>query len=251
MISKNVSAMLCESFRKALKLAKIAGNRLYLKALVRGVAAGVEHEKLLRHLACEMVVDIGANRGQFSLVARNCCPNSRIVSFEPLISPSEKFVSIFSNDKNTVLMRFAIGPAVSTVHMHVSAQDDSSSILPIGKLQETVFPGTNEVRTEVIDVVSLDRQLIATDIASPALLKIDVQGYEMEVLKGCESLLSRFDYVYCECSFIELYEGQALADSIIDWLLDRGFNLAGFYNPSFDQRGISVQADLFFKKHDC
>ena len=83
-------------------------------------------------------------------------------------------------------------------------------------------------------------------LAEGSLLKIDVQGYELEVLRGCENLLDRFAAVYVECSFVELYEGQALAHEVIDWLHAREFYLDRIGLVTFDTRGVSVQADLLF-----
>ena len=59
-------------------VARIMNNRAYASALLKGVAAGVEHERLLRFLNCRTIVDIGASRGQFALVARQCFPEVRI-----------------------------------------------------------------------------------------------------------------------------------------------------------------------------
>jgi len=81
---------------------------------------------------------------------------------------------------------------------------------------------------------------------SPALLKLDVQGFELEALKGCEDLLHCFAWVYAECSFVELYEGQALADGVIAWLRERGCVLSGVYNMTYDKQGRAVQADFLF-----
>ncbi|MHB8405676.1 MAG: hypothetical protein ACYDCJ_09670 [Gammaproteobacteria bacterium] len=57
-----------------------------------------------------------------------------------------------------------------------------------------------------------------------------------------------FAWVYCECSFIELYAGQALADEVIAWLRERGFILNGVYNMAYDKTGKAVQADFLFKR---
>ncbi len=57
--------------------------------------------------------------------------------------------------------------------------------------------------------------IAAEKIVPSALLKLDVQGFELSALQGCEDLLQHFAWVYVECSFIELYEGQALADEVI------------------------------------
>lgn len=66
-------------------------------------------------------------------------------------------------------------------------------------------------------VLPLADALPAADIAAPALLKLGVQGFELQALLGCEDLLDRFAYVYVEYSFVELYEGQAFADAVIAW----------------------------------
>ncbi|MHB8311541.1 MAG: FkbM family methyltransferase [Metallibacterium sp.] len=78
------------------------------------------------------------------------------------------------------------------------------------------------------------------------MLKLDVQGYELQALRGCETLLEAFAWVYCECSFVELYAGQALADAVIAWLRARGFGLLGAYNMANDRDGRVVQADFLF-----
>jgi hypothetical protein len=140
----------------------------------------------------------------------------------------------------------AIGPERGRATIHVSARDDSSSLLPIGERQAAIFPGTAEVRTESVDVAPLDSLVAAGEIEAPALLKLDVQGFELQALQGCESLLDRFTYVYVECSFIELYAGQALAHEVVAWLEARGFRLLGTHNMSYDASGREVQADFLF-----
>ena len=75
----------------------------------------------------------------------------------------------------------------------------------------------------------------------------DMQGFELEALRGCESLLANFEWIYCECSFVELYSGQKLVADVIDWLSNRGFRLMGMYNPSYDRNGQSIQADFLFR----
>ncbi|MDP2854672.1 MAG: FkbM family methyltransferase [Smithellaceae bacterium] len=147
-----------------------------------------------------------------------------------------------------ILHQAAIGPETGEATIHVSGADDSSSLLPISQVQERLFPGTGEVRTETIKVGRLAEFVSATEIVGPALLKLDVQGFELEALRGCEDLLSRFSYVYVECSFVELYTGQSLAHEIITWFDERGFKLNGVYNISYDKTGKAIQGDFLFKK---
>lgn len=210
------------------------------------VAAGIEHRAVLAPLQCMHVVDIGANRGQFALIARKCFPMARIDSFEPLVEPAGQFQVLFNNDHSVKLHRIAIGPDKGEATIHISNRDDSSSLLPITEQQSTLFPGTAERETRTIQVAPLVDVVAANEIRSPALLKLDVQGFEIEVLHGCETLLDRFHYIYVECSFVELYAGQAFADEIIAFLRERNFILAGVYNPYYDKNGRAIQADFFF-----
>ncbi|GJL65528.1 MAG: hypothetical protein NPIRA05_04990 [Nitrospirales bacterium] len=204
---------------------------------------------MLQHLgAIGTVVDIGANRGQFALVARHCYPSAHIISFEPLPDPAEVFRAVFNDDRTVVLHEAAIGPEESRCVMHVSGHDDSSSLLSISALQSKIFPGTAEVSTIEVQVAPLENFIQPDDIIRPALLKLDVQGYEFEALVGSESLLSRFDFIYCECSFVELYTGQKLAADVVDWLSSRGFEIKGMYNSTYDADGQSVQADILFQR---
>ena len=212
------------------------------------VAAGVEHARVLSGLDCRTVVDIGANRGQFALVARQCQPHARVISFEPLPAAAAKFRAVFADDDRVTLHEIAIGPAPGNVTIHVSKRDDSSSLLPITAAQVALFPGTEEAATTIVRVAPLREFVSAADIQAPALLKLDVQGYELEALRGCEDLLDRFAYVYAECSFVELYAGQALADEVISWLRERGFKLHGEHNTVYDRGGRAIQADFLFAR---
>ncbi|RMF15981.1 MAG: FkbM family methyltransferase, partial [Alphaproteobacteria bacterium] len=205
-------------FRKIDKALHIlfAGDPLWRRALRLGIGAAIEHVPSLKAMGpMTTVVDIGANRGQFALAARHVWPGVRIFSFEPLDGPAECAGRLFAHDDKFRLYRAAIAPQAGVATMHVAARDDSSSLLPIGEAQTKIFPGTEEVATVEVETGPLDVFLKARDIEPAALLKLDVQGFELEVLKGCEPLLDRFAAIYVECSFLPLYEGQALADEVI------------------------------------
>ena len=231
------------------KLAAILKSPYYQRRLRRHrVAAGVEHAQVLSGLDCRTVVDIGANRGQFALVARQCQPHAGVISFEPVPAAAAKFRAVFAGDDRVTLHEAAIGPAPGNATIHISRRDDSSSLLPITVTQVALFPGTAEVGTATVRVAPLREFVSAEDIQPPAFLKLDVQGYELEALRGCEDLLDRFAYVYAECSFVELYGGQVLADEVIAWLRERGFRLRGVHNTEYDRGGCAIQADFLFAR---
>ena len=206
--------------------------------------AGLEHKGIFK-FNLKTIVDIGANKGQFALAARKYAPDAEIFSFEPLASPSKTFRKIFLNDKKTFLYSVAIGPKAEDLYINLSAREDSSSILKIGHNQTKLFKGTDFVGKKKIRVAPLDFYLNKSKILKPSLLKIDVQGFEFEVLKSSLLLLRYFDFVYCECSYIELYEKQKLASEIIIWMKSNGFSLVKIYNAIYDNNKKIVQADLF------
>lgn len=235
--------------RRITKLRSILKVRPYRTALLRHrVAAAVEHGAALGSLELQTVVDIGANRGQFSLFALHNFPGATIISFEPLSAPAALFRRVFAGERRVTLHNAALGPKGGQATMHVSGHDDSSSLLPITAVQGQLFRGTEEVSTETVQIGTLSDYLGTTTIDEPALLKLDVQGYELKALQGCEELLDRFAYVCAEGSFIELYEGQALADDLIAWLRERGYALDRVYGTVSDEQGRAIQADMLFKR---
>lgn len=241
--------------RKLGKAVRLSLDPLYRHGLRHGVGAAIEHTAILAFLSERRladVVDVGANVGQFSLLCRYWLLQAKIFAFEPLRTPAEKYREVFVNDPGSRIVEAAIGATPSESDMHVSRAVDSSSLLPIGAAQSQMFPGTEESHLERVRVAPLDTFLDREALSDNSLLKIDVQGYELEVLRGCESLLDRFSAVYVECSFVELYEGQPLAHQVIDWLHAKGFHLARIGLVTFDKSGISVQGDfLFLREEGC
>lgn len=86
------------------------------------------------------------------------------------------------------------------------------------------------------------------ELVSPVLLKLDVQGAELDVLRGAAKLLSKIDAIYCEVSFVELYAQQPTASEIISFLRDHNFLLRGVFNMSTTKQFGATQADLLFSR---
>ncbi len=233
--------------RKLGKAWRLSRRASYRRGLRQNVAAAIEHEDALRSLELGALVDVGANVGQFSLLTRTLHPGVRIEAFEPLAEPAAKYARLFEGDVHARLHAFAAGEASGEAEIHVSGRADSSSLLPISAMQNEIFPGTGEVGRRVIKVARIDDVLDAAALPTPIMIKLDVQGFELSALKGMPNLLQAARYVYCEVSFLPLYEGQPLAHEIVAWLADRGFRFAGVYNPTFADDGRTVQADVLFE----
>jgi hypothetical protein len=109
--------------------------------------------------------------------------------------------------------------------MHLATRTDSSSLLALGARQKAIF-GMEESGALQVPIKRLDACL-SSPLPRPVLLKIDVQGFELEVLKGATDLLPEIDAVYVEASYIELYEGQALHHEIERFLEEQRLPLRG------------------------
>ncbi len=186
------------------------------------------------------LIDVGANIGQFSLLMRGLYPKALIYAFEPLSRPAGRFRRLFADDRRTTLYNCAIGPEpTSGITMYVGHSDDGSSLLPNRQASENVG-------TEQVEVCRLDDMLSVTDLARPAMLKLDVQGYELLALQSCNTLLKAIDFVFVEVAFDSFYVDQALADDVVQFLLARGFSFAGVGDPVFDERGKCMGTDFLF-----
>lgn len=234
--------------KKINKLIQLLFNKKYILGLFSGIAATTEHISLLKSVGpLNTIIDIGANKGQFSLIATSIYPDAKIFSFEPLSKPADKFKSFFKNNNKVKLFKKAIGEKIENTNMYVSQRVDSSSLLKILDKQTEIFPGTQESNTEEVAVAPLSSFLSKVDLVRPVFLKIDVQGFELEVLIGSKDLIQNIDFIYVECSFVELYENQALVNEIIDFLKNQSFKFVGIYNMFYDKDGLAIQGDLLFK----
>lgn len=212
-----------------------------------GTLPSIEHRRLLASLAHDLVIDVGANRGQFSLMTRLLRPWLPIQAFEPLATEAAVFQHVLGSQPGITLHECALGEIEGEAELHVSGRADSSSLLPIGELQARLFPATREIGTRRVRVVPLDSLPEVWSAANRALLKIDVQGFELSVLRGARRALRHCAYVYAECSHVPLYTGQALHAEVEAFLNAEGFQALRRANEQVVD-GRLVQADYLFAR---
>jgi len=238
--------------RKTLSLLRHpAAWRTVSDGLKEGVFPSFEHASIPFGSDFATILDVGASRGQFALFALWRFPRARLVCFEPLPEAAAVASHVLPSAR-VEIHAVALGSYPRDMTVHVSAQDDSSSLLPIGPGQVEVFPGTHEHRQMIVPVDVLENYLTPDDVQTPCLLKIAVQGSELDVLRCAGSGLDLVDELLVELSFVELYSGQPLAHEVISYLAAGDLGLVCVGDVVRGRSGKPVQAEFLFRKgcHD-
>jgi FkbM family methyltransferase len=213
-----------------------------------------EEVLLTRFLAVarpSMVLDVGANLGQYGLTLRKCGFAGRIISFEALASVRARLAAVAAREENWLVMPpCALGRAAGEARINVAKNLLSSSLLDMNENHLQAAPGSAYVATEPVRVTRLD------EIATPALLgdgrillKIDTQGYEEEVLAGADGVLNRVCAMQLELSVTPLYRGAPNLRRMLELCESLGFQLHGLI-PGFyaEKSGQLLQMDGLFLK---
>ena len=226
-----------------LKYLTAVGDPHFWPAIVKGVMPTVEHIKAIERLAPKALIDVGANKGQFSMVARRLFPDIEIHAFEPLETERKRLQSVVGGPVRRYAT--ALGAAAGEATFFVTSRPDLSSLLRPGAGQEAAYGVVTETSISV-PVARLPDTLDISTLPRPILLKLDVQGGELDVLEGAEDILSSIDMIYCEVSFVSSYQRQPLATEITCYLARHGFALKGVFNQSVTREFGPTQADFLF-----
>ena len=195
------------------------------------------------------ILDIGANVGQFGRRVRDAGYRGQLVSFEPLDMAHSSLTSAAGGDRSwTVMPPMALGSTAGKAKINVSSNLSSSSLLAVDQRSIDAFPRSAFVRTEDIDIRRLDT-VTSPLWSQPYALKIDTQGFEIEVLSGAENILPQVKLVLIEMSLCPLYEGAPLLAEVYSWLEQRGFRCIGLTEGFVDlDRQEMLQVDGLFTR---
>lgn len=206
----------------------------------------------LHQFDIDLILDVGANQGQFAAEMRQGGYTGRIVSFEPLSQAHGKLAQACAGDALwEAYPRCALGDRAGEAEINIAGNSQSSSILPMLETHRSAAPESAYQGKELVPVKTLDA--VAGKYlqdARAAFLKIDTQGFEWHVLDGARETLPHIKGVLVELSLVPLYEGQHLWREVIDRLEAAGFTLWAF-KPGFSDpvSGRSLQVDGIFYRN--
>ena len=211
-------------------------------------SCSVEHDELrsahLAHLdwvlkayGINIVFDVGANVGQFGSALRGVGYSEWIVSFEPVGVYGRLLERNAANDSKWRTHNLALGRARRTVPMYVSPGTGSSMFVPNSYGME-LFSDLRETRQEEMSVLPLsevDEDFGPSMTEKRIFLKIDTQGYDLEVFAGAGRYLPDIAVVQSEVSLLNIYDGVPTMTEAIDVFQQAGFYVTGMFPVSREQ----------------
>lgn len=180
--------------------------------------------ELITERGIDTIVDVGANEGLFARRLRDEGFSGRIISFEPLSSVFVQLALASAADPAWECVRLALGATAGEKTLNVARNLASSSFLPMVSGLPEAEPRLAYIGTEECSVSTLDT--LAPDLFQPEellYLKLDVQGFELEVLRGAGATLDRVLALDVELSLTPLYQGGPLMDEVVAYLAERDY----------------------------
>jgi len=195
------------------------------------------------------VLDIGANTGHFALLTRELLSKTRIISFEPLRDCYEALQRQSASLSPHEVLPYALGETDGVAVIQRNEFSPSSSLLLMGTLHAEELPYTAKTVAEEIQLRRLDGLAESLVLTDPLVVKIDVQGYTLPVLRGGENTIRRAQAVIAEVSVQPLYSGEASFNDVYTLMTQWGFAYRGNVDQWCSQRdGRILQCDCLFEK---
>jgi len=208
---------------------------------------------LLNKYDIKTIIDIGANEGQFALkLINNNNYSNKIISFEPVSSAYQALLKNSKIKQEWIAINSAVGDIEGTLPINVSLNSVSSSLRKVKSHTIEAESGTAILKTETVPINTLDNLLKQVKWEKDIWLKIDVQGFEREVIRGANETLKIARVVQIELAVIPSYEQSPYLEEIIAELRTFGFTLysimSGFRN--YDTGQMFEVEGFFIREYD-
>ncbi len=193
------------------------------------------------------IIDGGANIGQFARAAHTAFPNAHVYCFEPLPEVVATLRNNLSDVDRITIYESALGSLNGTIQFQRNSDTQSSSVFEIASDGSDLLGDRVHLNTLDVPIVTLDKVMADNALTHPVLLKLDLQGYELETLKGATETLSKCASVLVETVFLPSYKNEPLFADVQHFLNMNGFTFDRPSNFVRNSNGRIVQMDALFR----
>jgi FkbM family methyltransferase len=216
------------------------------------------HDSLEFHLnnlfarySIDCVLDVGANAGQYGSSLRKLGYAGWIVSFEPVLAVFEKLVECSIDDQKWICYNVALGDKAQSKTINVYSSTMFSSFLEANDYSKGIWKSLNNVLPEQVNVVRLDDLFVSIQEKTGCqhfYLKLDTQGYDLNVFQGSFNSLDSIDAMQTELSLIHVYEGMLSPYAMLEQLHKRDYFISGMYPINRDDSLAIIEYDCVLVK---
>lgn len=206
---------------------------------------------LIESQRINLIVDVGANNGQFAEHLRHLYKGD-ILSFEPVATAFANLQAAAASAPNWRVHQVALGSTSSIGVMHVARDTIFSSLLPVNAYSVGQFDQSVTLREEVVTIRRLDdvlNELVSGLPDRRILLKMDTQGYDLEVFNGLGACLPLVRAVLSEVSLIPIYDGMPHWTDTVECYERAGFRVVGMF-PVTRDHGRVIEYDCLLVADD-
>lgn len=187
-------------------------------------------------LGVDTLIDVGANKGQAGRLYRRHGFSGRILSIEPDSDACAVLRTWADKYPPWDVLQCAVGDKPGPVELHISEESQFNSLRPMTSFTIDNSPHARYLKTEQVDVRTLDDIASRFGTDQKLGLKIDVQGFEEQVLRGGAETLARALYVDIELCPVPLYDGQIMMIDLMSRMESEGFSLMAIEDTYSDMR---------------
>ena len=200
----------------------------------------------------DLIIDVGAHRGEFAIEILNNNFKGTIISFEP---QSQIYKTLLINSKKYdnwhIHERCGIGKTNKNLNLNIMSESTCSSFFLPTKNLLTIDPNSKVIKKEKTKMYSLDNLFLKNyKIRKKTFLKIDTQGYDSLVLDGASKILKKILYVQMELAIEPLYKKEINYERMIKYMKERGFMIWNLGGVIENLKGKSMSFDIIFKNNN-
>lgn len=214
------------SRRMRLKVSRVAADQ------IRGAEPLCDLQFLLGRTSELVIFDVGANDGETAASILETFPCARLTAIEPFGECCAKLAKRFAADDRVRIENLAMGAQLGAAELNLYSGDRMNSLLELNTGPKSIMSGFKKTGSAAVQVDTLDHYCAQRGVDRIDLLKVDTQGFDLNVLRGAARLFAeqRVGAVLLEVNFVPMYARQASFSELHDFVAGHGFHLVDFYN---------------------